>query len=166
MINFASVFAELLPIVRLYEGLRLRAYIDPVGVLTIGYGHTKGVKPGQVISLQEAESLLLSDATEALTQTLDLCPALATASAAKQAAIADFTFNLGAGRLRASTLRRRIEAGEYDLVPRELRRWVYGKNPKTGEMQVLTGLVRRREAEVALWELPHVKQRSATAKSI
>ena len=69
---------------------------------------------------------------------------MATESPGRLAAIVDFTFNLGAGRLQTSTLRRCINAGNWDRVPQELRRWVRGGG------RVLPGLVRRREAEVAL----------------
>ena len=60
------------------------------------------------------------------------------------AAIVDFTFNLGAGRLQTSTLRRRVNQRDWHGAGQELRRWVYGGG------KVLPGLVTRREAEVAL----------------
>ena len=60
-------------------------------------------------------------------------------------ALVSWTFNLGAGRLRASTLLRVVNAGEYDRAPAELRKWVFGGGRK------LPGLVARREAEVALF---------------
>jgi lysozyme len=98
------------------------------------------------ISKSEAEQILTADLAYYVAQTVKLCPTLALAPAAVLAAIADFTFNLGVGRLRASTLRRRINAGEWDEVPYELRRWVKGAG------RVLPGLVARREAEIALFE--------------
>lgn len=70
---------------------------------------------------------------------LRLCPGID--SPERLAAIIDFTFNLGAGNLRASTLRRRINAGRWNDVPKELRKWVKGGG------RVLAGLVKRREAE-------------------
>lgn len=146
---------ELLRLIRHFEGLRLRAYQDSAGVWTIGYGHTEGVSRGQEITEQEAERLLEADAAQAMTDTLAICPVLRDASPSKLIAIADFTFNLGAGRLRASTLRKRIEDLDWADVPNELRRWVHARDPQTGEMVRLKGLVKRREAEVALWELPH-----------
>lgn len=60
------------------------------------------------------------------------------------ASIVDFTFNLGAGRLQTSTLRRRINQQDWSSAAKELRRWVYGGG------KVLPGLVTRREADVAL----------------
>ena len=50
--------------VKRWEGLRLKAYRCPGGVLTVGYGHTKGVKPGQTITRQEAEKLIRDDLIE------------------------------------------------------------------------------------------------------
>ncbi len=69
---------------------------------------------------------------------------LATEPEARLAAIVDFTFNLGAGRLQTSTLRRRVNQRDWPAAARELRRWVHSGG------RVLPGLVVRREAEVAL----------------
>lgn len=69
---------------------------------------------------------------------------LATEPDGRLAAIVDFTFNLGAGRLQTSTLRRRVNQQDWIAVGQELRRWVYGGG------KVLPGLVTRRSAEVAL----------------
>jgi len=74
---------------------------------------------------------------------LRYCPVLATESEGRLAAIVDFTFNLGAGRLQTSTLRRRINQRDWASAAQELRRWVYGGG------KVLPGLVTRREAEAA-----------------
>jgi lysozyme len=79
---------------------------------------------------------------DALKATLRYCPVLATEPEGRLAAIVDFTFNLGAGRLQASTLRRRVNQLDWAGVAQELRRWVYGGG------KVLPGLVLRREAEV------------------
>lgn len=69
---------------------------------------------------------------------------LATEPEGRLAAIVDFTFNLGAGRLQTSTLRRRINQRDWVAVAQELRRWVYGGG------KVLPGLVIRRDAELRL----------------
>ena len=76
--------------------------------------------------------------------TLRYCPVLATEPEERLAAIVDFTFNLGAGRLQASTLRRRINQRDWVAAGKELRRWVYGGG------KVLPGLVARRQAEIFL----------------
>jgi len=79
-----------------------------------------------------------------LAATLRYCPVLATEPENRLAAIVDFTFNLGAGRLQTSTLRRRVNQRDWAEAARELRRWVHGGG------KVLPGLVARREAEVQL----------------
>lgn len=84
------------------------------------------------------------DLSKALNATLRYCPVLATESDGRLAAIVDFTFNLGAGRLQTSTLRRQINQRDWSNAASELRRWVYGGG------KVLPGLVARREAEAAL----------------
>lgn len=119
-------------------------YVCPAGILTIGYGHTKGVRPGQVISLLEAEKVLATDLKIATASAISLSPVLGATSETKLFAIADFIFNLGAGRYKASTLRRRVNQEDWDEAAYELSRWVYGGGKK------LPGLVARREAEIAL----------------
>ena len=118
-------------------------YVCPAGFWTIGYGHL--CDPAHPpITEAEAEVYLARDLITALNATLRYCPVLATESEGRLAAIVDFTFNLGAGRLQASTLRRRVNQRDWAGATQELRRWVYGGG------RVLPGLVVRREAEVAL----------------
>jgi lysozyme len=105
-------------------------YICPAGFWTIGYGH-----------LCDAQHLPI---TEALAATLRHCPVLATEPEGRLAAIVDFTFNLGGGRLQTSTLRRRVNQRDWVAAAMELRRWVFGGG------RVLPGLVARREAEASL----------------
>ncbi len=118
-------------------------YICPAGFWTIGYGHLCDPKHPPITEA-EAEAYLARDLQTALAATLRYCPMLATEPEGRLAAIVDFTFNLGAGRLQTSTLRRRINQREWSATERELRRWVYGGG------RVLPGLVIRREAEAAL----------------
>lgn len=118
-------------------------YVCPAGFWTIGYGHLCA-PDHPPISLEEAEAYLKQDMAKALTAALRHCPVLATEPEGRLAAIVDFTFNLGAGRLQASTLRRRINQRDWPSAARELRRWVQGGG------KVLPGLITRRDAEVAL----------------
>lgn len=134
---------------RRFEGLYLRPYLCPAGVPTIGYGATYYEDGTRVtlmdapITRERAEALLLHMVrTVYLPAVNRLCPGIN--SAERAAAIIDFTFNLGAGNLQASTLRRRVNAGQWDAVPAELMKWVRGGG------RVLLGLVRRRQAEVEL----------------
>jgi len=122
---------------------RAHPYICPAGFWTIGYGHL--CDPMHLPILEdEAEAYLARDLVTALDVTLRLCPVLATETEGRLAAIVDFTFNLGAGRLQTSTLRRRINQRDWTAASRELRRWVYGGG------RVLPGLVSRRLTEAQL----------------
>ncbi len=121
---------------------RAHPYICPAGYWTIGYGHL--CKPDHPpITEGEGDLYLAQDLRTALAATLRYCPVLATEPESRLAAIVDFTFNLGAGRLQMSTLRRRINQRDWSAAATELRRWVYGGG------KVLPGLITRRELEVA-----------------
>ncbi|BCB28227.1 lysozyme [Sulfurimicrobium lacus] len=122
---------------------RAQPYICPAGYWTIGYGHLCDPKH-LPITEAEAEIYLASDLRSALTATLRYCPVLATEPEGRLAAIVDFTFNLGAGQLQTSTLRRRINQRNWPGAVSELRRWVYGGG------RVLPGLVVRRAEEASL----------------
>ena len=127
------------------RGIEITAvpYICPAGFWTIGYGHLCDPKHSPITEA-EAEVYLARDLQSALAATLRYCPVLATEPEGRLAAIVDFTFNLGAGRLQTSTLRRRINQRDWTGTARELRRWVYGGG------NVQPGLVARREAETSL----------------
>lgn len=122
---------------------RAYPYVCPAGYWTIGFGHLCDQAHPPVTQVQ-AEAYLTADLVAALNATLRYCPVLATAPAGRLAAIVDFTFNLGAGRLQTSTLRRRINQRDWPAAANELRRWVHGGG------KVLPGLVARREAEATL----------------
>ncbi|MFZ0257882.1 MAG: lysozyme [Gammaproteobacteria bacterium] len=123
---------------------RAHPYRCPAGYMTIGYGHLCGPDHPPIDEAQ-AEACLIADLHIALDATLRYCPVLATEPEERLAAIVDFTFNLGAGRLQTSTLRRRINQKDWVAAGQELRRWVYGGG------RVLPGLIARREAEVLLF---------------
>jgi len=122
---------------------RAHPYVCPAGYWTIGYGHLcDSTHPP--ITEAEAEVYLARDLVTALNATLRYCPVLATEPDRRLAAVVDFTFNLGAGRLQTSTLRRRINQRDWSGAAQELRRWVNGGG------KVLPGLVVRREEEISL----------------
>ena len=118
-------------------------YICPAGFWTIGYGHLCDPKHAPITEA-EAEVYLAHDLQTALAAALRYCPVLATESEGRLAAIVDFTFNLGAGRLLTSTLRRRVNQMDWRSSAFELTRWIYGGG------KVLPGLTARRCAEAAL----------------
>lgn len=130
---------------RVTRGTEITAvpYVCPAGFWTIGYGHLCA-QDHPPITQDEAEAYLAQDLVKALSATLRYCPVLATAPEHRLAAIVDFTFNLGAGRLQTSTLRRRINQRNWSEAATELARWVYGGG------KVLPGLVTRRAAEASL----------------
>lgn len=136
----------LLALIRKFEGLRLKPYRCPAGVPTIGYGHTgpdvrMNMPP---ISEQAAEVLLLQDAGVFHRAAGKLSPILWLEGDARHSAIADFCYNLGTTRYKASTLKRRIDAGDWQGATEELHKWVWGGGKK------LPGLVARRAAEARL----------------
>lgn len=126
-----------------HDAGRAHSYICPAGYWTIGYGHLCDPKHPPITEA-EAEVYLAHDLQIALTATLRYCPVLVTEPEGRLAAIVDFTFNLGAGRLQTSTLRRRVNQRDWHGAMAQLRRWVYGGG------KVLPGLVARREAEIDL----------------
>lgn len=133
---------ELYQLIRHFEGLRYRAYLCPAGVWTCGFGSTgPDIGPGTVWTLQQATDRMRADARKFVVGTLKLCPGLI---GLRLAAIADFAYNLGLTRLKGSTLRRRVLAGEWESVCDELAKWVRGGG------RVLPGLVLRRLAEIRL----------------
>jgi lysozyme len=139
-----KISAEGLALIKKFEGCELEAYQDAVGVWTIGYGHIKGVKEGMTITKEQAEEMLLEELVEyenyvleAVNHQLDQC---------MFDALVSWTYNLGPSNLNASTMLKVLNAGDYDGVPEQIKRW----NKAGGK--VLTGLVRRREAEALLFE--------------
>lgn len=143
----AFAIATAAALCRRFEGLYLTPYLCPAGVPTIGYGATfyeDGLRVSMrdpAITRQRAEALLVWHLRSVyLPAVLQLCPNVRDPGGL--AALADFAFNLGAGQLRASTLRKRVNAGDWAAAPAELRKWVRAGG------KVLRGLVLRREAEI------------------
>lgn len=127
-----------------FEGFYSKPYLCPAGYWTIGWGHLCS-KDHPPITKEQGQRYLAKDLHTAFSGTLRICPILLMMPEVWLGAICDFVFNLGVGRLQSSTLRRRINAEEWDDVPYELSRWVYGGGKK------LRGLVLRREAESAFF---------------
>jgi len=135
---------------RPFEGLRLQPYICPAGYPTIGYGTvfkpdgTKVTMDHPPISKETAEAWLVSELRHNyLAGVLKASPGL-LAHPRALGAMTDFAYNLGVGRYRSSTLRRRVEAQDWEGAKEQLMLWVRGGG------KVLPGLVRRRKAEAKL----------------
>ena len=135
-----------LDLIESFEGLRLTAYEDGTGVLTIGFGHTGGVTPGETITQEQAEEFLKSDVAGAETSVENLVEVDLTPN--QFAALVSFTFNLGGGALAGSTLLALVNSKEFDAAAQQFGRWVYADG------QELEGLVRRRAAEAKLFLTP------------
>jgi lysozyme len=127
-------------LIKRWESLRLKAYLCPAGIPTIGYGHTEGVKLGQQITSHQADVLLdfdLEVAEEAVTHATRAIKL----SENEFAALVSFTFNLGAANLNRSTLLKKLLAGDRAGAAGEFGKWTLAKGVK------LPGLVSRRAAE-------------------
>ena len=142
-----KINAATINLVKSFEGLRLTAYKCPAGVWTIGYGHTQGVSRGMRITEARANEMLASDIADAGKDVLRLVSVPLNDN--QYGALCSFVFNLGAGALQTSTLRKNLNAGDYAGVPAQMARW--NKATVNGKKVVFAGLVRRREAEGKLW---------------
>lgn len=131
-------------LIKHFEGLRAEAYVCPAGKWTIGYGHTgPEVTPYSRVSIELAEEILLSDLVKferAVSQAVNVA-----LTDNQFAALVAFTYNVGIAALKASTLLKKLNTGDYGSVPAELAKWVRGGGV------VLPGLIKRRAAEAALF---------------
>ena len=130
-------------LIKSFEGRRLVAYQDSVGVWTIGYGHTKTAREDRLIIKSTADRLLAEDLAEFEKYVEEYVEVSLTQN--QFDALVSWTFNLGPGNLQESTMLRKLNQGLYAEVPDEMRRW----NKAGGK--VLKGLVRRRDAEAELF---------------
>jgi len=126
-----------------WEGVELEAYQDTGGVWTIGVGHTRGVTEGMTITEDQAEAFLRQDIgwAEAVVDRYVKVPL----TQSQYDILVSFAFNVGEGQFRTSTLLRKLNAGNYDAVPRQLLRWTYDNG------EYIQGLKNRRIAEAAMW---------------
>ena len=158
MLHPKTVSEDGINLVKRFEGLhklnennQVVAYKCPAGVWTIGWGHTAGVKEGDVVTISDCENFLRQDLEECgqvikrnvkvpLTQ-------------AQFDSLASFIFNLGAGNFKSSTLLKKLNKGSYDEVPEQLLRW--NKARVDGSLTELRGLTRRRTAEATLFTVDY-----------
>jgi len=130
-------------LIKRHEGLRLNAYKCTSGKLTIGYGHTKGVKIGQTITEEEAERLLREDLIVAENEinrhNLNL-------NQNQFDALVSFVFNVGIGNFQTSTLLKKIKLDPNNKsIENEFKSWVYSGG------KVSLGLIKRRKEEAELY---------------
>ena len=134
----------LINLIKESEGCKLKAYKCPAGIWTIGYGQTKGIKEGMVWTQNQADEDLFETAWEVLNQALTTSPVLKSATSQRQAAIADFIYNLGIGNYKASTLKKYVDKENWASAYTEIKKW------NKGGGKVLKGLIIRREKEASL----------------
>ena len=135
-----SDLADLYALIRRFEGCRLTPYICQAGVWTCGWGSTGAdVFPGRPWTQEYADRRMEIDALRFAKRVLLACPRL---SGARLCAVGDFDYNTGA--IMGSTLRKRLNAEDWEAAKYELSRWVRGGG------KVLPGLVLRRAAEAAM----------------
>lgn len=150
--KFSTAGMELL---KRSEGFRNRVYLDVAGFPTIGYGHRllhPESFPNGITELQ-ASNLLASDVRDAEQAVERLVKV--QLSQGQFDALVDFSFNLGAGRLAASTLLKSLNAGRFDEAAQELLQWDHADGHE------IAALKTRRQAEVELWHGAAVAQQSA-----
>ena len=135
---------EGLALIKKFEGCELEAYQCSAGVWTIGYGHTKGVTPSDSISQEEAEQMLVDELHEYESYVNEYVTVALSQN--QFDALVSWVYNLGPANLKASTMLKVLNSGEYEDVPAQIKRW----NKAGGK--VLEGLIRRREAEACLFQ--------------
>lgn len=135
-----SLSAAALVAIANFEGFRDRAYDDGVGVQTIGYGSTEGVKPGDRITPERALVRLLADA-EKHQREIAACLFGVELYQHEFDAFSSLAYNIGSGAFCRSTLAKKLKAGDYAGACNEILRW----NRAGGK--VLPGLTKRRQAE-------------------
>lgn len=130
--------------IKKFEGLRLKAYVCAAGICTIGYGHTSGVKAGDIITQAQADAFFEADITTVEKQINALSLNLGQY---QFDAVVSFCFNVGIGNFKGSTLYKKIKADAYDsTIPAEFKKWIYGGG------KILPGLVSRREWEAKRYQ--------------
>ena len=138
-----KVSQDCVELVKHFEGCEDTAYLCPANVWTIGYGRTRNVKEGDRITEPQAERDLLEELEEFKHQVLNSVKVELKQN--ELDALTSWTYNLGVGNLKSSTLLKKLNAGNKSEVPAEMIRW----NKANGK--VLAGLTKRREAEAELW---------------
>lgn len=135
-----------------FEGLMTKAYKCPAGKWTIGYGHTYNVKPGDVITKDEADIYLKADLgyfETSLTKALNAEEVEITQS--QFDALICFAYNVGFIALMDSTLWKKFLKGDLEGVAAEFLRWDKVRDPSTGIKSSSIGLTKRRQAEAQLF---------------
>lgn|SRR5574341_287072 len=146
-----------LALIRQWEGCKLTAYKDVVGVWTVGFGHTSmagppKVTPGLKLTQAEADDLLVMDLIRyevAVLRALKRDP-----SDNQFSAMVSLCYNIGENAFAASSVVKHFNAGDTAKAANAFLMWRKARNPKTGNLEVVQGLLNRRQAEMALFLKP------------
>ncbi|CAB4327919.1 Lysozyme [Bacteriophage APSE-7] len=137
-----------LVLIKRYEGLRLKAYQCRAGRWTLGYGHTHNINAGDVITQEQAEEFLREDIAQvtALLNTRRKVPLTQN----QYDALCSLVFNIGGTAFTTSTLLKKLNGGDYLGAASEFMKW--SKATVNGKKIRMSGLIKRRQAEKALFE--------------
>ena len=139
-------------LIKTYEGLMTTAYVDPVGILTIGYGHTDMAGPPKVskgmrITAEQADDILIADLAKYEAAVLKALKRVPTEN--QFSAMVSLCFNIGPDAFARSTVARRFNEGNFILAADAFLLWRFGT--VGGKKVILRGLERRRSAERELF---------------
>ena len=148
-----NVSSKGLDLIKKWEGLRLEAYLDPVGIPTIGYGTIaypdgRQVDMGDRITQEQADGFLLHECTSICARVEGLCTAPINQN--QFDALVSFSYNVGVGAFGDSTLLNKLNQSDYTGAASEFPRW--NKGTVNGQKVELPGLTNRRKDEKALFE--------------
>jgi lysozyme len=134
-----KISQEAIDQIKKFEGFKSKAYLDAVGIPTIGYGHISGVKLKDVCTEEQAEEFLKQDlipGEEAITKLVKV-----DLNQGQWDSLLDFCFNLGVGSFSRSSLLRLLNERKFSEAAEEFDKWIYGGH------QILPGLITRRNWE-------------------
>lgn len=133
---------EILNLIKRFEGCRLKAYLCPAGVWTVGWGSTgPDIGPLTQWTQEQADVRLYKDVYKFYNVVIKLAP---SATVSTRMALTDFAYNLGLGALKSSTLLKKVNINDMDASKVEIMKWVHGGG------KILPGLIKRRAAEANL----------------
>ncbi len=132
-------------IVKYFEGFEPVAYLDPVGIITLGFGETLGVQPGDTITEEEAAEKLVKRLDNDFAKFIRSYVQVPLTQYQFDA-LASFIYNVGGGAFQGSTLLEKLNKGDYEGAAHEFPKWKFAGG------KVLKGLENRRKAEQALFE--------------
>ena len=139
-----------LNLIKEFEGYRSEAYQDVVGIWTIGYGHIRGVRPGMTITEEQAAQFLRQDLAHA-EASVDHMTSPAPTTNNQFAAMVSLCFNIGSGNFKTSSVLRLHRERDYTSAADAFLRW--DKAHVNGQLEEVAGLLRRRQAEKALYSM-------------